>query len=86
MKDALSGSLFVGGNSSETDPTGSDVRPLVAFEVAISPMAKGFNRLEIVGLRFGIVLQHCRPVGLLKARAFYAWGSLLDRCRSNLLS
>ena len=64
----------------------ADVRPLVAFEVAISRMAKGFNRLEIVGLRFGIVLQHCRPVGLLKARAFYAWGSLLDRCRSNLLS
>ena len=64
----------------------ADVRPLVAFEVAISRMAKGFNRLEIVGLRFGIVLQHCRPVGLLKARAFYVWGSLLDRCRSNLLS
>jgi hypothetical protein len=64
----------------------ADVRPLVAFEVAISRMAKGFNRLEIVGLRFGIVLQHCRPAGLLKARAFYAWGSLLDRCRSNLLS
>ena len=51
LKDALSRSLFVGGNSSDTDPTGSDVRPLVAFEVAISWMAKGFNRLEIVVLR-----------------------------------
>jgi hypothetical protein len=30
------GQLFVGGNSSDTDPTGSDVRPLVAFEVALT--------------------------------------------------